>query len=105
MGTLYTLIKTKEVNDLTSVFEAVKDVMKTLIDDEPKPPLHVGEVMSCWTYLTMLEEEKANVQIGLNTTTDSELLESLNASMELAHAQAKELRDFMLSEGVTLPSF
>ena len=91
------------MNDLTSVFEAVKDVMKTFIDDEPKPPLHVGEVMTCWTYLTMLEEEKANVQIGLNTTTDSELLETLNASMELAHAHAKELRDFMLSEGVTLP--
>lgn len=88
---------------LTSVFEAAIDVMKTLIDDEPKPPLHIGEAMTCWTYLTMLEEEKASVQIGLNTTTDNELLEALNASMDLAKSQAKELRDFMLQEGVTLP--
>jgi hypothetical protein len=31
-----------------------------LDDDEPKPPLHIGEAMTCWTYLTMLEEEIAN---------------------------------------------
>nr|WP_307467278.1 DUF3231 family protein [Paenibacillus harenae] len=91
------------MDNLTNVFEAVKDVMKTLIDDEPKPPLHIGEAMTCWTYLTMLEEEVANVQIGLNTTTDTELLDALHASMELAKAQSKELRDFMLQEGVTLP--
>lgn len=88
---------------MTNVLEAAIDVLKTLIDDEPKPPLHIGEAMSCWTYLTMLEEEKANVQIGLNTTTDSELLDTLNASMDLAIAQAHQLRDFMLKEGVTLP--
>lgn len=88
---------------LTSIFEAVTDLMKTLIDDEPKTPLHVGEAMTCWTYLTLLEEEKANVQIGLNTTMDIELLDALNASMNLASAQSQELRDFMLQEGVPLP--
>lgn len=88
---------------MSSVFEAVADVMKTLIDNEPKPPLHIGEAMTCWTYLTMLEEEIANVQIGINTTTDNELLGALQASMELAKAQSKVLRDFMLLEGVTLP--
>lgn len=66
-------------------------------------PRHIGEAMICWTYLTMLEEEIANVQIGLNTTTDTELLDALHASMDLAEAQAKELRNFMLQEGVTLP--
>ncbi|MBD0383398.1 DUF3231 family protein [Paenibacillus sedimenti] len=88
---------------MTSFVEAAIDVIKSLIDDEPKPPLHVGEVMTCWTYLTMLEEEKASVQIGLNTTTDNELLEALNASMELATAQANKLKEFMLQEGVPLP--
>lgn len=88
---------------MTSLFEAVIDVMKTLIDDEPKPPLHIGEAMTCWTYLTMLEEEIASVQIGLNTTTDNDLLDALHASMELAKAQSKDLRDFMLREGVSLP--
>jgi hypothetical protein len=56
--------KKKEVPELTSLLEAVNDVMKTFIDEDPKPPLHVGEIMNCWTYLTMLEEEQANVQIG-----------------------------------------
>lgn len=88
---------------MTSVFEAVLDTIKSLTDDEPKPPLHVGEVMGCWTYLAMLEEERANVQIGINTTLDSELLEALNESMKLANAQADELRDFLLKEGVPLP--
>jgi hypothetical protein len=88
---------------MTSVIEALTDIFKTIMDEDPKPPLHVGEVMTCWTYLTMLEEEKANVKIGLNTTTDSELLDALNASMDLAIAQAKELRELLLSEGVPLP--
>jgi hypothetical protein len=59
--------------------------------------------MTCWMYLTMLEEEIANVQIGLNTTTDNELLDALHASMEIANAQSQTLRDFMLQEGITLP--
>ncbi|WP_372663471.1 DUF3231 family protein [Cohnella sp.] len=93
----------KAVVILTNLFEAAIDVMKTLVDDQPKPPLHIGEAMTCWTYLTMLEEEKANVQIGLNTTTDNDLLDALSASLDLATAQATELRNFMLREGVTLP--
>lgn len=88
---------------MTSLIEAIKDILVTFADQEPKPPLHAGEVMTCWTYLTMLEEEKANVKVGLNTTTDSELLDALNASMDLAIAQSKQLRDFLLSEGVPLP--
>jgi hypothetical protein len=40
---------------------------------------------------------------GLNTTTDHELIDALHSSMDLAKAQAKELRDFMLREGVPLP--
>ncbi len=103
MDNIYIIIKKGSGGNLTSIFEALVDVMKTLIDDEPKPPLHIGEAMTCWTYLTMLEEEIANVQIGLNTTIDNELLDALNASMELAKAQSKLLRDFMLLEGVTLP--
>lgn len=65
--------------------------------------MHIGEAMSCWVYLTMLEEEIASVKIGFNTTTDQELLDTLNDSMQLAEAQAQRLRDFMLREGVPLP--
>ncbi|MFC5451807.1 DUF3231 family protein [Paenibacillus aestuarii] len=88
---------------MTNIVEAFIDVMKTFIDNEPKPPMHVGEVMTCWTYLTMLEEEKANVQIGLNTTTDEDLRRALQASMKLATEQAEKLKNFMLQEGVPLP--
>jgi len=79
------------------------DVMKTLIDDEPERPMHVGEVMTCWTYLMMLEEEKVNVQIGLNTTMDEDLRRALQASMKLATEQPEKLKNFMLKEGVPLP--
>lgn len=88
---------------MTSVIEALTDIFKTFTDQNPKPPLHVGEVMTCWTYLTMLEEEKSNVKVGLNTTTDSELIDALNASMDLAIAQSTVLRELLLSEGVPLP--
>ncbi|MCY9659701.1 DUF3231 family protein [Paenibacillus chondroitinus] len=88
---------------MTNILETVLDVMKTLVDNEPKPPLHIGEAMTCWTYLTMLEEEIASVQIGLNTTTDIELLDALHGSMEIATAQSNIIRDFMLREGVSLP--
>lgn len=91
------------MNEVTSVIETVVDVMKTFIDTEPKPPLHIGEAMTCWTYLTMLEEEIASVKVGLNTTTDDDLLHALNASMRLAEEQSNLLRQFMLQEGVPIP--
>lgn len=41
------------------------DVIKSLFDDEPKPSLHVGEVMCCWDNLAPLAEAVALEQLGI----------------------------------------
>jgi hypothetical protein len=88
---------------VNNVFEALSDVVKSLVDEEPKPPLHVGEAMSCWTYLTILEEAVMLEQVGLNTTTDPELKQFLEKTMAAASSQARRLKDFLQREGVPLP--
>lgn len=84
-------------------FEALMKVLHSLLDDEPKPSLHVGEVMSCWTYLTVLEESVALEQIGINTTEDTELKNFLHKTMGGASSQATRLKDFLQQEGIPLP--
>jgi hypothetical protein len=88
---------------MRDILETVTGLFRTLVDDEPKPPLHVGEVMSCWTFLSALEEETSFVQAGINTTTDTELKGKLNEALELAGIQIQRLRKFMIEEGVPLP--
>ncbi|WP_318505842.1 DUF3231 family protein [Bacillus sp. T3] len=84
-------------------FEALSKVIHSLFDEEPKPPLHVGEVMSCWTYLTILEEAVAIEQIGLNSTTDPEVKNVVHKTLGGASSQASRLKVFMQNEGIPLP--
>ncbi|WP_346235708.1 DUF3231 family protein [Lysinibacillus telephonicus] len=84
-------------------FEALLKVYHSLFDDEPKPALHVGEVMSCWTYLTVLEESVALEQLAINTTVDKELNDFLHKTMGGASSQATRLKDFLQQEGIPLP--
>lgn len=65
---------------MTNVFEAAKGIFSAYTDNEPKSPLHVGEVMSLWTYHATLTEINRFAEIGLNTTTDDELVEALKNS-------------------------
>ncbi|MCR2821557.1 DUF3231 family protein [Lederbergia panacisoli] len=83
--------------------EALIEVFQSLFDDEPKPSLHVGEVMACWTYLAVLEEAVALEQLGINTTEDPELKKVLQKSMDGANSQAIRLKDFLQKEGVPFP--
>lgn len=85
------------------IVEALIKVLHSLIDEEPKPSLHVGEVMACWTYLTILEESVAFEQIGINSTEDPELKNFLHKTLGGASSQAKRLKDFLQQEGVPLP--
>ncbi|HAQ07107.1 MAG TPA: hypothetical protein DCR24_06145 [Bacillus bacterium] len=89
---------------MTNPFEAVWNTLKTLVDNEPVSPLHVGEVMSIWTYQTILEEAIGYEEIGLNTTSDNEVLELLNNAKKLCVNQSQRLSDFMQKEGIPLPS-
>ncbi|WP_144549588.1 DUF3231 family protein [Bacillus sp. X1(2014)] len=89
---------------MVNIWEMVMDAIKsTTIQDEDQP-LHVGEVMSCWIYLAGLELAKVSVQAGINTTTDEELKAILKEDMKLGTSQRERLHEFMIKEGIPLPS-
>lgn len=89
---------------LTNLFEAVANTLKVKLDNEPKSPLHVGEVMSCWVYVAMMDEASIFMQAGVNMTSDDELLQMLKDSIEQCDKQSRKLKDFMKTEGVHLPN-
>ncbi|MFY2158014.1 DUF3231 family protein [Cytobacillus firmus] len=84
-------------------FEAIKVTIKNFADNEPKPPLHVGEVMDLWTLYTAFHEAHSLYFIALNMTTDPELLHTIRSSIEGSRADTKMIEDFLLKEGVPLP--
>lgn len=88
---------------MTNLFEALKDYLQLSLEDPPKNPLHVGEVMSCWLYLTIMDEANIYVQIGLNTTTDTDVVKCLKESLHQCDTQAQRFKDFMQQEGISLP--
>lgn len=88
---------------VAQMFESAINVMQSLTDNQ-KNPLHVGEVMACWTYLAFVENIITYEEVGLNTTTDPGLQELYADALKVAKSHKKELLDFMKQEGVTLPS-
>jgi hypothetical protein len=88
---------------MTNIFSAIKDYLQMQLDDEPKNPLHVGEVMSCWMYLALMDEATVYLQIGVNTTNDDEVQKILNDSMKQCDVHGKRFKEFMKTEGVHLP--
>lgn len=84
-------------------FEAVWDMMKGNMDNEPKAPLHVGEVMNLWTLLTIFEDAHAVYIAALNTTTDDELIHAIKNAEKESKQDVKELKKFLEREGVPLP--
>ncbi|QRG66685.1 DUF3231 family protein [Brevibacillus choshinensis] len=86
-----------------NILESAIDTFKTMTDQDEDQPLHVGEVMGCWIYLTGLELAKATVQAAINTTTDHELKELLEEDLALGTSQRKRLYEFMIKEGISLP--
>ncbi|WP_306010406.1 DUF3231 family protein [Bacillus sp. MMSF_3328] len=88
---------------MTSIFEALKVYLQQSLDNEPKNPLHVGEVMSCWMYLALMDEATVYIQIGLNSTNDDEVIGLLKESLEQCDAQRQRFKKFMQVEGVHLP--
>ncbi|MGP4041680.1 DUF3231 family protein [Gracilibacillus sp. D59] len=90
---------------MSNPFEAVWNVLKTSIDNtnEPKSPLHIIEVGDCWKYLALVEEFIRYEEIGLNTTSDDEVIELLNDVIKTCESHAKRLNEFMKKEGIPLP--
>ncbi|TFB19513.1 DUF3231 family protein [Filobacillus milosensis] len=84
-------------------FEASLKTLKTLGDNN-KEQIHVGEAMACWTYLAFVESIIVYEEVGLNTTMDQEVKQFVKDALEVANSHKKQLRDFMIKEGITLPS-
>jgi len=86
-----------------SITETLGNIFRNVADNEPKPPLHVGEVMQCWTYLALLDESRSYLQVGLNTTEDPELRDALQKSLDQCSMQVQRFTTFMIQEGISLP--
>jgi spore coat protein CotF len=85
------------------ILQAVKNVVQSFIDDEPKPALHIGEAMSCWAMLAEIVETEVQTEVGINSTTNPELRKSLHEAVNMFKSQKERLTSFMRLEGVHLP--
>lgn len=85
-----------------SLFKNAVEAIESLTDNH-KNPLHVGEAMACWTYLAFASEIVVYIEIGLNTTTDTELKNLYQDGYHLVTSHRSELSEFMKQEGVPLP--
>ncbi|WP_066366127.1 DUF3231 family protein [Neobacillus fumarioli] len=88
---------------MPDTIQAIKNVMQSFIDDEPKSPLHVGEVFSCWSWLSELADEQVHTEAGVNSTTDRELRKAFHEAIEMFKSQKERMIVFLRSEGVPLP--
>ncbi|MBP1155087.1 MULTISPECIES: DUF3231 family protein [unclassified Paenibacillus] len=84
-------------------FEIIKDTFKPFLDGE-KPPLHVGEVMNLWFYLTGTEQTLRVDQVSYNVVQDPELKGKLEDIINNIHKpMINELTEFLKKEGISLP--
>ncbi|MHC0039394.1 DUF3231 family protein [Pseudoneobacillus sp. C159] len=89
---------------MTNPFEAISSIIKNFVDGEPKPSLHVGEVMDLWTAYIAFNEAHVLYQVGLNTTTDTELKHAIHAAFNSSNEDTQKVESFLLKEGVPLPA-
>ncbi|MRX73098.1 DUF3231 family protein [Bacillus lacus] len=89
---------------MANPIEAFINIFKEVTDHEETSPLHVIEVGDCWTYLATLEEFIRFEEMGMNTTTDDDLVEMLKDALKICQKQAERLSGFLLKEGVELPN-
>jgi hypothetical protein len=91
-----------EVNSM-NIFEVAKDIFKPFMDGE-KRPLHVGEVMNLWTYLTAVQETLQATRVFHNLIEDKELKEKARDLAENIHQPIiEEITGLLTKENVPLP--
>ncbi|MDN3015709.1 DUF3231 family protein [Paenibacillus sp. BSR1-1] len=88
---------------MTNILESIAAIIKNFVDEEPKPHLHVGEVMDLWIAFTAFHEAHALYQVGLNTTTDPDLKHVLKKALAGSKEDTLRIGNFLLKEGVPLP--
>ena len=86
-----------------NVIELVSDIF-TNYKQTNNSPLHVGEVMNLWTFLTATENFTNSEEITLNTVEDQDLKKKMNELVENYHKPIiNEIKTLLLKEGVELP--
>ncbi len=85
------------------ILEAVRNVVQSFTDAQPKSPLHVGEVMACWEYVALMSESQIHSEAGINSTSDPELKQALHEAVKLTKSQKEQLVSFMQTEGIPVP--
>ncbi|UII54427.1 DUF3231 family protein [Cytobacillus spongiae] len=88
---------------MANTFEAIASILKNFVDEEPKTPLHVGEVMDLWTAYTAFHEAHSLYHVALNTTTDPQLKHVIQQAIKESKEDTKKIEEFLLKEGVPLP--
>ncbi|MBB6635048.1 DUF3231 family protein [Cohnella thailandensis] len=88
---------------MANVMEAVTQIFKTLVNDQPEPPIHAGEVMDLWKYAAYIEEAIVLEQIGRNTTIDNDLLKLLDEAVTICSAQSERIQKMMEEFGIPIP--
>lgn len=89
---------------MVNVIETITALVKNFVDEEPKPHLHVGEVMALWTAYTAFHEAHILYQMGLNSTSDQDLQHALSAAYNSSMQDTKKIEEFLKKEGVPMPS-
>jgi len=86
-----------------NLLEILKDTLIPFVDGK-KPPLHIGEAMNLWFYLTATEQTMRGEQVSVNTAQDADLRAKLVDVIDNVHTPIRdELKEFLQKEGVTLP--
>lgn len=87
-----------------NLFEILKDAISPYLDDE-KPPVHIGEAMNLWFYMSATEQTMRGEQVAYNTVQDQDLRDKLEEVIDQVHKPIREeLLEFMKKEGVPLPN-
>ncbi|MFK3958009.1 DUF3231 family protein [Guptibacillus hwajinpoensis] len=89
---------------MKTVLKSMLSVLQSHTDNEPKPLLHVGEVMNCWTAFAIFKEAQVFYQMALNTTDDEQLKKKTLEIFDASVKDQNKLKHFLIKEGVPLPS-
>lgn len=88
---------------MSNIVEAIRSMVNTIVDDEPKPPITILEASNLWLYFAGITEAIAFEEIGLNTTEDDELKGILMDAKKMCSNQSERIKKFMIKEGISLP--
>lgn len=88
---------------MANPFEVFWNTLKSMADMDEKKPMHVGEVMACWTYYAAIKEMSNYEEMALNTTTDQKVKDVLVEAYQMSQSQVERMEKLLIQEGIPLP--